>query len=167
MNGEKLSFGKEIRLVPWWAFLLAITIFACFQIIIGIAWKHESNPPPIFVRYFITFVPGTLVAFFALLIGYVNQDAKRRGMSRTLWTLLVIFIPNAIGFILYFLLRKPITVVCPQCGTLASPAFNFCSNCKFNLRPTCPGCQHAVNPGDKFCPFCSRELLPEGPRARA
>jgi Double zinc ribbon len=158
MNGQKSTLSRELRVVPWWAYLLALTIILCFEVVIGIAWKREPNPPPLALQYFIRFVPGTVVAFLGLLIGYVNRDAKRRGMNRTLWTLLVIFIPNAIGFILYFLLRKPVSVGCPQCGALNSPDFNFCPKCKFNLRPTCPGCQHAVNPGDAFCPYCSCEL---------
>ena len=161
MNGKKSTLSREIRVVPWWAYLLALAIFLCFEIVIGIAWKREPNPPPLFLQYFIRFVPGAVIALLGLLIGYVNRDAKRRGMNRTLWTLLVIFIPNAIGFILYFLLRKPVSVACPQCGTLNNPDFNFCPKCKYNLRPTCPGCQHSVNPEDVFCPYCSRELAPQ------
>jgi double zinc ribbon protein len=161
MDTQKSSLSNEIRVVPWWAYLLALTIFLCFEIIIGIAWTREHNPPPLALQYFIRFVPGTVLAFFGLLIGYVNQDAKRRGMNRTLWTLLVTFIPNGIGFVLYFLLRQPLPVPCPQCGNPTNPNFNFCPKCKFNIRPTCPGCQHSVNPGDKFCPNCSHELLPE------
>lgn len=160
MNREKTTLGQEIRLIPWWAYALALAIFLCFEIVIGIAWTREHNPPPLFLQYFIRFVPGTVLAILGLLIGYVNLDAKRRGMNRTLWTLLVIFIPNGIGYILYFLLRHPLPITCPQCGTPANPNFNFCPKCKSNLRPTCPGCQHAVNPGDKFCPYCSRDLLP-------
>lgn len=161
MDAQKSSLSKEIRLVPWWAYLLALTILLCFEVILGIAWHREPNPPPLPLQLFIRFVPGTVLAFLGFLIGYVNLDAKRRGMNRTLWTLLVIFIPNAIGFILYFLLRKAVSIQCPQCGTFTNPNFNFCPKCKYNLRPTCPGCQHAVNPGDKFCSYCSRDLLPE------
>ncbi|MGE5325789.1 MAG: zinc ribbon domain-containing protein [Deltaproteobacteria bacterium] len=160
MNTQKTTFSKELQIIPWWAYLLALTIFLGFETIIGIAWRREPNPPPLALQYFIRFVPGTLLACFGLLIGYVNQDAKRRGMNRTLWTLLVTFIPNAIGFILYFLLRQPLPIPCPQCGALANPNFNFCPKCKSNLRPTCPSCQHAVNPGDNYCPNCSRELAP-------
>ncbi len=164
MDTQKSTLGKEIRLVPWWAYLLALTFFLCFEIVIGIAWKREPNPPPLALQYFIRFVPGAVIAFLGLLIGYVNLDAKRRGMNRKLWTFLVIIIPNAIGFIIYFLLREPIPAPCPQCGTSTNPNFNFCPKCKFNLRPTCPSCQHAVNPGDKFCPYCSHDLL-RGPVA--
>jgi hypothetical protein len=61
-------------------------------------------------------IPPFLLVF-VLLIGYVNGDARRRGMRYVLWTLLAIFIPNAIGIILYFVLRDPLMRVCQQCGT--------------------------------------------------
>lgn len=160
MNSQKSSLSKEIRIVPAWAYLLALGLFAGLQIILSLAWRLKGEPP-LPVQIFVRVVPATLLLVYGMLIGYVNLDAKRRGMNRTLWTLLVVFIPNAIGFILYFLLRKPVVTACPQCGALNNPEFNFCPKCKYNLRPTCPGCQHSVNPGDTFCPYCSRELTPE------
>ena len=66
------------------------------------------HPPPLPLRCIGAFVGGAAVAAYLLLIGYVNQDAKRRDMGQVLWTLLVILIPNGIGFLAYFLLRKPI-----------------------------------------------------------
>jgi membrane protease YdiL (CAAX protease family) len=164
MSNTKTTLKNEIRLVPGWAYFLAVVVLLVFQIILGFAWKHNPNPPPVPFQIFIRIVPGIIVGFLVMLIGYVNQDAKRRGMNRTLWTLLVIFIPNAIGFILYFLLRQPRSIPCPGCGTLMSPKYNFCPNCKYNLHPTCPGCQHAVNAGDKYCPYCSHDLVPEPAR---
>jgi RNA polymerase subunit RPABC4/transcription elongation factor Spt4 len=68
------------------------------------------------------------------------------------------FLPNAIGFILYFLLRHPLQINCPQCGTLLSQNFNFCPQCKYNLHATCPNCQRAIRSGDKYCPNCAFEL---------
>ena len=159
MSTSKTTLKNEMRIIPKWAYFLAGVAFICFQVVVEVAVTRSPNPPPIPLRIFLRIVPGILIACVVLLIGYVNQDAKRRNMNRTLWTLLVMFIPNAIGFILYFLLRQPATVPCPQCGTLMQPSFNFCPNCKYNLHPTCPGCQHAVNPGDKYCPYCSHDLL--------
>lgn len=161
MSNLKSTLKDEIRLIPGWAYILAGVIFVCFQLILGYAWRHAPNPPPLPFQIFIRIFPGIIVAFLVLLIGYVNHDAKLRGMNRTLWTLLVIFIPNAIGFILYFLLRQPRAIECPGCGNLVNPKFNFCPTCKYSLQPTCPGCQHAVNPGDKFCPYCAHELTSE------
>ncbi len=53
-------------------------------------------------------LPGMPLFVLVLLIGYVYADAKRRGMRYVMWTLLAIFIPNAIGIILYFVMRDPL-----------------------------------------------------------
>jgi RNA polymerase subunit RPABC4/transcription elongation factor Spt4 len=92
------------------------------------------------------------------VIGYVNRDAGRRGMSRVFWTLLAIFIPNALGIVLYFILRKPRTSNCPQCGAVVEPRFGFCPRCRHRLSPVCPHCQRGVNASDKFCPYCGDDL---------
>jgi hypothetical protein len=151
--------SREIRIIPWWAYVVALVVFVGVQVLFHyLGFKREPHPPPIAFRTFFTLMMGTLGAFLALLIGYVNRDAKRRNMNSTLWTVLVIFIPNAIGFILYFLLRQPLLVECPQCHHMANPSFNFCPKCKFNLRPTCPACNRAIQAGDTFCPYCAHEL---------
>ena len=49
---------------------------------------------------------GTLLGCYSVLIGYVNQDAGRRKMSRLLWTLVAIFVPNGLGILLYFVLAQ-------------------------------------------------------------
>ena len=74
---------------------------------------------------------------YFLLIGYVNQDAKRRDMGQVLWTLLVIFIPNGMGFLAYFLLRKPLVRYCPKCGDRVETGFHFCAKCGCELSPSC------------------------------
>ena len=159
MNEEKPQIGEEVRLIPWWAIGLAVVIFIGFQVLMHtILARPEHHPPPLPLRTFFSIMGGAILAFLVLLIGYVNRDAKRRGMNTALWTLLVIFIPNAIGFIIYFLLRQPLMVKCPQCSSMAHPSFNFCPKCKYNLRPTCPSCRRAVQVGDTFCPYCAREL---------
>ena len=75
---------------------------------------------------------------YVLLVGYVYGDARRRGMNHVLWTLLAIFIPNAIGIILYFILRDPVPVPCPACGTPARKGHAFCAGCGTAVRAACP-----------------------------
>jgi predicted amidophosphoribosyltransferase len=101
---------------------------------------------------------GTILGCYILLIGYVNRDAGRRGMSRLGWTLLAIFIPNALGIVLYFVLRKPRSATCPQCGNTLQPGFNFCPHCSYKLSPSCPQCQRVVGVNDVYCPYCGTSL---------
>jgi len=164
MNAKKTQFSEEVRLVPWWAYTLAVVLLVGVQVLLQVwGFRREPNPPPLPFQLLLGLLFGTLAAFVLLLIGYVNGDSKRRGMNSTLWTLLVIFIPNAIGFILYFLLRQPILVPCPQCGTATHANVNYCPKCKYNLRPTCPNCKHAISPEDRFCSYCAHELEVRAP----
>lgn len=95
---------------------------------------------------------------FRYLLSLTGSRESAEDLFQETWTLLVIFIPNAIGFILYFLLRQPIMIKCPQCGETTIPSFNYRPKCIFNLRPTCPNCRHAISSGDKFCSYCACEL---------
>jgi hypothetical protein len=72
---------------------------------------------------------GTLAGAYWLLASYVYADAKRRGMPPIPWTALAFLIPNCVGFVLYFLLRKPILHPCPGCGRGVAPDAAFCPQC--------------------------------------
>lgn len=155
MERERFDITQEVKIVPWWAIVLAVVCFLGIPLVFFIyVWSSEPNPPPLPIQILLATMVGAILAFLAILIGYVNRDAGRRGMSRTLWTLLVIFIPNAIGFIIYFLVRNPLQLSCPGCAALVDARANFCPLCRFGLRPTCPECKSAVNPGDRFCQKC-------------
>src|SRR5208337_4340116 len=103
MSEVKPNIVEEVKVVPWWAIGLAVAAFAGLQVLMHVVmFPREPHPLPLAWRIFIGFVAGMALAFYVLLVGYVNRDARRRGMSATLWTVLVIFVPNAIGFIIYF-----------------------------------------------------------------
>ena len=149
------TLKREMSLIPAWAMVVAVIVFVG---IIAIFWTVVAHNRPSEPLRFIAIIPATFLAFLALMIGYVNRDAGRRGMSRTLWTLIVIFVPNAIGFIIYFLLRDPIRTNCPKCGTWVGPNVNYCPSCRYSFNPTCPQCKTAVRPGDTFCANCGVQL---------
>src|SRR5512138_223517 len=137
MNGTRngTDLGQELQLVPWWSYLLGGIAFLCMQFVFHVAILHsEKIPPPFGVRVFLGVLTGLALGAYFMLLGYVNVDAGRRGMSRTLWTLIVIFIPNGIGYIIYFLMRKPLGFGCGQCGTHNSPGATFCRKCGNRLK---------------------------------
>ncbi len=150
--------SEELKIIPKWAIGIAVALFACVQVLFSLLMQREPNPPPAPVLVPIGIIAGAVLACYVLLIGYVNRDAGRRGMSRTLWTLLVIFVPNALGFLLYFLLRQPIIGPCPQCGTPVQPGFNYCPKCHLKLHPHCAQCQRATRLTDAYCPYCGYKL---------
>lgn len=163
MSNEKLRFSEELRIIPGWAYVLAIALFAAVEIMFPIMRRRHPHPMPLPALVAVMILGGILIPSIGLLIGYVNRDAKRRGMSATLWTILVILIPNAIGFIIYFLAREPLVFNCPQCSGSVSARFNFCPKCKYNLHPACPECKNAVRTEDRYCPFCAHDLSADGP----
>jgi len=158
MAHERINIRQEFKLIPSWAYALAGVLFAGMVVFLLVVFRGDRDAPPIPLQILFGFLPGSIFAVVVLLVGYVTRDARRRGMNVTLWTLLVIFVPNAIGFILYFLLRHPLMIACTNCGASVEPTFNFCPRCKYNLRPACPECKRAIAPGDKFCPYCAHQL---------
>jgi hypothetical protein len=72
---------------------------------------------------------GILSAIWFLCLGFVFADARGRDMPAVAWTLMAMLVPNLLGFLLYFVLRKPLTVPCPSCGRAMSPEQPFCSWC--------------------------------------
>jgi hypothetical protein len=163
MNRETFRFSDEFRLIPRWLVYLVIGLFIVAQAVVQIANHFDpftGVPPkwaPLALLGIVTAF-GIPIACLLLLFGYINRDAKRRGMHSVLWTLLAILVPYLIGVIIYFLLREPRAFNCPQCGVAVSARFNYCPACSCNLHPTCPQCKHEVREGDRFCPHCANAL---------
>ena len=173
---ERTKFSEELRIIPKWLVWTCIALYI-LALIIGLSINlhnfgtHEAIFPDESLRDqpvlaclalagVITFATICFSASFFML-GYVYRDAKRRGMSPVLWTLLVLILSptmGIIGLVIYLLIREPLPYTCPQCAATVSARFNFCPNCKYNLHPACPHCQREVSDNDKFCPYCAAEL---------
>ena len=156
--GTGVIVGSDTFPVPWWSIVLAVICFICMQFVFHVVVAGHRDAPPFPLRVFLGLLTGTALAVWALLVGYVNKDSARRGMNRTLWTLVAMFVPNGIGFILYFLLRKPSLLVCPQCSAGIPASANYCPQCAHRFVPTCPQCGQAVGPSDAFCLSCGQGL---------
>ena len=147
--------SAEIKIVPTIAWVLAGICFVAAQLVFNIVVaRHHPNAPPAWTRPFFGLLAGICGGLFILLIGYINRDAKRRGMSPTLWTIIALIIPNALGIILYFVLRLPLRNTCPQCGQPVQTGFSFCPHCSYKLTPNCAQCQRPVGINDVYCPYC-------------
>jgi len=112
------------RVVPKPAFVIAGLAF-----LVPVIFLSENH--------WLGFAVGVFAADFVLALGYVYGDAARRGMPPALWTLTVFLVPNLVGFLLYFLLRKPLLEPCRQCGRGVAPGLAFC-----------PSCGQPQNPGE-------------------
>ena len=156
------DYKDDTRLVPWWSVVLAVAVFAFWQVItFRVLVPLDPHPKPLpFVIFWSVFI-GIFFAFYMLMIGYVNTDARRRGMSPTFWTIIMLFLlASGIGFIVYFLLRQPLVQSCPKCMETVEPDFNYCSRWHYQLNPTCGTCRHGVRLGDIYCGHCGGVLEP-------
>lgn len=158
--------GEGWALVPTGARWLAALVGVAFATLMGsifilpVAAEAPRNllyVVPLFLLSLLGVVP---MVIFVLLVGYVYGDARRRGMNHVLWTLVAAFVPGAVGLILYFILRDPVPVPCPSCGTPALKGHAFCSECGVAVRVACPQCRESVEPGWKNCARCGASLRP-------
>ena len=135
-----MNWRSGFALIPGPAKILAALAFVVF--FFGVLEEYRANAFGILIGL----AGGALGAAYFLLAGYVYADAVRRGMPPIPWTALVVLIPNCVGFVLYFVLRKPILHPCPSCGRGVAPDDAFC-----------PGCgQPQVNIGPQPGPRCAR-----------
>jgi hypothetical protein len=78
---------------------------------------------------------GFIMAAWIVCLGYVYADARRRVMPPILWTLVAMLVPNLLGFLIYFAIRRPIAQPCPQCGQGMRADHRFCSWCGYQGPP--------------------------------
>ncbi len=154
-------FKEEVKLVPGvaWAIGGGVYVAVCLAMYF-LPIRHDAtiNAWPLPFQVALALLPGIPMAAYLLLIGYINRDARRRGMRHVLWTLLAIFVPNAIGVILYFVMRDPLMVHCTGCGTQARSNFAYCPGCGEPLGRACPQCKQRVEGAWANCAYCGQKL---------
>jgi hypothetical protein len=163
-------FEQEWALVPegarWTAALVCLAVVFLTGSIFLLPGFLERDPTAVLMMsplFLLTLLGVAFLGAYVLLVGYVYGDARRRGMNHVLWTLLAIFIPNAIGIILYFILRDPMPVPCPSCGTPARKGHAYCASCGAAVRAACPQCRQPVEPGWRNCARCGAALTTASP----
>src|SRR5437868_4468368 len=108
--------------IPIW-----VAYFASSQGRSLLASKGVLSTMPDALWFGLTF--GVFTAAFFLALGYIYGDAKRRQMPAWAWVIAASFIPNLIGFILYFVFRGPLLGRCSSCGRPIRGGEAFCSHC--------------------------------------
>jgi hypothetical protein len=104
---------------------------------------------------------GSLLGISALLAAvglwvYVYRDSGLRGMNQLLWTLIAIFTPNMLGIIIYFIVRKPLLMGCPNCSAQVDPQLIHCPHCGKPLKKKCPTCNAVLENNFLYCGTCGK-----------
>jgi hypothetical protein len=158
-------FDQEWAVVPtvarWLAVLASLAyaaLMAAVFLLPAIASHDRQAWAPLGTIFLLALIGVVPLALWVLLVGYVYGDARRRAMNALLWTLLAIFIPSGIGIILYFILREPLAVPCPSCGTPARKGHAYCASCGGAVRRACAQCRQPVEAAWRNCPSCGAFL---------
>ncbi len=156
---------EEMRVVPTTgkiiAVLVALAMSAGMAYLVYVAGGEDFRSPGNWpLRPLMIVIAPALVGIYLLMVGYIYGDAKRRRMRHVLWTFLALLLPQALGIILYFILRDPLPSSCPKCQAAAPSNYTFCPFCGTELKPTCPNCGRSVDASWANCAFCGRKLQP-------
>jgi hypothetical protein len=161
-------FSDELRLIPRWSIAAGLLAFALVEYYFWVILPaHRQHPSalPFALRVYLLASWGALAALSVLIIGYISNDAPRRGMSARLWMICVV-IPGGIGAALYFLLRQPILAACPACGAHVEGDYHYCPQCAYQVTACCGKCFRSARITDIYCVHCGHELAADHPPAR-
>jgi Double zinc ribbon len=162
------GFKKELQVIPRIAWILGLVVnlgLGTLMFTVLLPRDREMRAWNPGWQLLFSFAIPLVLFVYVLLVGYVYGDAKRRGMPYVMWTLLAFFIPDGIGIILYFILRKPMPKPCPGCSQTVPSGFVFCPHCGTALQATCPSCGHGVERSWANCPHCGTKLPSQSGRA--
>jgi len=113
------------------------------------------------IEYAIALIAILFILILYILVRaliYIYRDSKKRNMSPVLWVAICILFPYLLGFLVYFLVRDPMPLKCPECQSVVSKEDKFCQQCGFKLGIACQKCGGALLSGAKFCRNCGTQL---------
>lgn len=165
---DQRSFGEgdSLKMIPVWSMVLAVIVFVGSMYFFNHAPPPHRRPGSLPMHLIMGYTTGAALASYCLLIGYVSRDVKRRNMSAALWMLVVVVMPGGIGAVVYFLLRQPILIRCPNCTTELTAGVHFCPQCRFQVAPVCGQCFRGIQITDAFCSQCGHDTAEDRAPAR-
>lgn len=148
---------QECRVAARWG----VGLSALLSVLGAVSFVLFAREAPLGLRFVLAATLALFIFLYCFLVAYVYGDAKRRGMRPWPWALVAGCVPNALGFIAYFLLREPQLQPCGSCGATTRRDFAFCAQCGAPLARVCPACRRAVEGGWSHCAHCGTKL-PQG-----
>jgi predicted RNA-binding Zn-ribbon protein involved in translation (DUF1610 family) len=150
MNRLRRESGVAVR--------SGVAISALLALVAAVVWGLLAADLPLAARIALGAALALFIFLYGFLVSYVYADAKRRGMRHVLWALVAAFVPHALGFIAYFLLREPLLQHCALCGAAARHDFAFCPQCGSPLRRVCSACRRLAETAWSHCAHCGAKI---------
>ena len=151
MNRLRQELGVAAR--------LGVAISALLAFVAALPFVLFAGEHLLAVRIALGAALALFIFLYGFLVSYVYGDATRRGMRPGLWALVAACVPNALGFIAYFLLREPMLQPCRGCGVAVRRDFAFCPDCGSPLRQVCPACRRPLETAWSHCAHCGTKTL--------
>jgi hypothetical protein len=137
---------------------VGVVLSAAAALVAALIFVTVMRGAPLPVRTAFGVAMASFIFVYGFLVSYVYGDARRRGMRHRIWALVAALVPNALGFLAYFLLREPLPRRCTSCGTAARRDLGFCPQCGSALTRVCPTCRRPVEPEWSHCAHCGTKL---------
>lgn len=152
-----LNNGKRNKSPEYFAIFIISLIFS---IILGKYYLQSSDKNGhLGADYYSALTVVLIFIVMIIFIGsYVYYDAKKRGMAAIMWTIISVFIPYFIGFLIYIIARGENKKRCPVCGKSVDYQYKVCPFCGTELKHKCPYCGKDISPDWNVCPYCSNKL---------
>lgn len=81
--------------------------------------------------YVVGYIFGIAILLALVALGvFVYTDAPKYGMDRGLWVLIVIFVPNLMGLIIYLIVRSERKQRCINCDKRIDKTLETCNYCR-------------------------------------
>ncbi len=86
-------FREEFYVIPRRSLVFSLSLAGVAALLILVFAKDVPLGP----RIAMAILAPTVLLIYVLLVSYVYGDSRRRGMRPVLWTLVALFVPNAVG----------------------------------------------------------------------
>src|SRR5579864_2460627 len=80
-NENQSILAREIKIVPTWAWVLALICFVAAQVFFNAFLPHQKDAPPQWACTLLGLVAGLGGAVCLMFNGCMTREAKRRGLS--------------------------------------------------------------------------------------
>ena len=106
-------------------------------------WPSQTRLPA-WCRPLLGLLAGVVAGCYLLFIGYINRDAKRRGMSPTLWTIVAVIIPNAWVSLFICPAAPSGAPLARSAASVVQAWIQLLPSLQLQAEPICPQCQRRL-----------------------